>query len=107
MGLETIIAARPATFEAAASMLSRASADGQTVRLRGGGTKLGWGAAGPESRTELCTGRLAKALEHNTGDLTAALEAGMRLADAQAQFATAGQMLALDPPLGTASRSPA
>jgi glycolate oxidase FAD binding subunit len=99
--LQTILAARPATFEAAASMLARAAADGQTVRLRGGGTKLGWGAIGPESRIELCTGRLNKVREHNTGDLTAVLEGGVRLADAQEQFATAGQMLALDPPLGT------
>jgi glycolate oxidase FAD binding subunit len=106
--LQTILAARPATFEAAASMLARAAADGQTVRLRGGGTKLGWGAIGPESRIELCTGRLNKVREHNTGDLTAVLEAGTRLVDAQEQFATAGQMLALDPPLagaGAASRS--
>jgi glycolate oxidase FAD binding subunit len=98
--LQTILAARPATFEAAASMLSRASGDGQTVRLRGGGTKFGWGAPAPESRIELCTARLAKVLEHNTGDLTAVLQAGVRLADAQQQFAGAGQMLALDPPLG-------
>ena len=39
-------------------------------------------------------------VEHNAGDLTAVLEAGVRLADAQAVFAEAGQMLALDPPLG-------
>ncbi len=102
MGLQTILSARPATFDAAASMLSRASADGHTVRLRGGATKLGWGATGPESRIELCTGRLTKIVEHNTGDLTAVLEAGVRLADAQEQFATAGQMLALDPPLAAA-----
>jgi glycolate oxidase FAD binding subunit len=102
VGPDTILAARPATFDAAAAMLARASGDGQTVRLRGGGTKLGWGAPGPESRIELCTGRLAGVLEHNTGDLTAVLEAGVRLADAQERFATAGQMLALDPPLSTA-----
>ncbi|HWF72868.1 MAG TPA: FAD-binding oxidoreductase, partial [Solirubrobacteraceae bacterium] len=108
METPTILAARPATFEAAASMLLRASGDGQTVRLRGGATKFAWGATGPESRTELCTARLTKVLEHNTGDLTAVLEAGVRLADAQEQFATAGQMLALDPPLaapGSAERA--
>ena len=37
-------------------------------------------------------------IEHNAGDLTAVLEAGVPLARAQAQFAEAGQMLALDPP---------
>jgi glycolate oxidase FAD binding subunit len=97
--LQAILEARPATFQAAATMLARAAADGQTVRLRGGATKLDWGAPRSESPIELCTGRLASVVEHNTGDLTAVLQAGVRLADAQAQFATAGQMLALDPPL--------
>ena len=80
-------------------MLERASTDGQTVRLRGGGTKLDWGRIRPESPIELCTGRLTQVVEHNVGDLTAVLEAGVPLAVAQEQFATAGQMLALDPPL--------
>jgi glycolate oxidase FAD binding subunit len=48
--------------------------------------------------TELRTSGLARIVEHNAGDLTAVLEAGVPLADAQAAFAQAGQMLALDPP---------
>jgi glycolate oxidase FAD binding subunit len=104
-GCSAILDARPANFAAAASLLARASADGHTVRLRGGGTKLEWGAPRPESRIELCTGRLSHIVEHNTGDLTAVLEAGVRLADAQERFATSGQMLALDPPLATAGSS--
>ncbi|HWC84975.1 MAG TPA: FAD-binding oxidoreductase [Solirubrobacteraceae bacterium] len=102
MGLDTILEARPATFEAAASMLARAAADGHPVRVRGGGTKLGWGAPGSEARIDLCTGRLSSVVEHNVGDLTAVLEAGVRLADAQERFASASQMLALDPPLAGA-----
>ncbi|HEX8855117.1 MAG TPA: FAD-binding oxidoreductase, partial [Thermoleophilaceae bacterium] len=39
-------------------------------------------------------------VEHNEGDLTAILEAGVPLGRAQQTFAAAGQMLALDPPLG-------
>ncbi len=105
--LSSIIAARPATFEAAASVLARATADGHTVRLLGGGTKYSWGATGPESPIELCTGRLARIVEHNAGDLTAVLEAGVRLSDAQERFATAGQMLALDPPFASAGSSEA
>jgi glycolate oxidase FAD binding subunit len=77
------------------------------VRLRGGATKLDWGAPRPESPIQLSTGRLASVVEHNTGDLTAVLEAGVRLADAQEQFATAGQMLALDPPLAAPHSSDA
>src|ERR1700734_3929430 len=88
-------------------MLARASAEGKTVRLRGGGTKLDWGGPRPDANIELSTGRLAKVVEHNTGDLTAVLEAGVRLADAQERFASAGQMLALDPPLADARSSEA
>ena len=90
----------PASFTEAAETLRSATEAGLTVRARGGGTKLGWGAAVPDPDVELSTRRLDRVVEHNAGDLTAVLEAGVRLADAQAVFAAAGQMLALDPPLG-------
>jgi glycolate oxidase FAD binding subunit len=70
------------------------------VRVRGGGTKLAWGAAVPEPAIELRTRRLDRIIEHNAGDLTAVLQAGVPVARAQEAFAGAGQMLALDPPLG-------
>ena len=49
---------------------------------------------------DLETSGLDQIVEHNVGDFTAVLQAGVRLADAQAAFAAEGQMLALDPPLG-------
>jgi glycolate oxidase FAD binding subunit len=68
------------------------------VRPRGGGTKLGWS---PNSEAQdFDTRRLNRILEHNVGDFTAVLEAGVPLVEAQAAFGAAGQMLALDPPLG-------
>jgi glycolate oxidase FAD binding subunit len=75
---------------------------GQAVRPVGGGTKLEWGGMGsrPPDAVDLETGELDRIVEHNVGDFTAVLEAGVRLADAQAAFAAEGQMLALDPPLG-------
>ena len=45
-------------------------------------------------------GRAVRIVEHNVGDLTATVQAGVPLARAQAEFAAEGQMLALDPPLG-------
>jgi glycolate oxidase FAD binding subunit len=72
----------------------------RAVRPVGGGTKLGWGGTGPEDAVDLETSGLDEILEHNVGDFTAVLGAGVRLADAQARFAAEGQMLALDPPLG-------
>jgi glycolate oxidase FAD binding subunit len=72
-----------------------ADADG-TVRVRGAGTKLAWTAGEPGA--ELSTESLDDIVEHNVGDLTAVLEAGVPLARAQQQFAGADQMLAIDPP---------
>ncbi len=90
----------PETGEATAAALAGAAAEGLTVRIRGGGTKLGWGRIGEAPDVELSTASLNHIAEHNVGDLTAVVEAGVALARAQAKFAAAGQMLALDPPLG-------
>ncbi|HET8756349.1 MAG TPA: FAD-binding oxidoreductase [Solirubrobacteraceae bacterium] len=68
------------------------------VRPRGGGTKLGWSPK--TDAVDFDTRRLNRILEHNEGDFTAILEAGVSVVEAQAQFAAAGQMLAIDPPLG-------
>jgi glycolate oxidase FAD binding subunit len=81
-----------------AELLRAAAEDGRTVRLRGGGTKIHWAAPNGEPDVWLSTERLDRIVEHNAGDLTAVLETGVRLADAQEAFAEAGQMLALDPP---------
>jgi glycolate oxidase FAD binding subunit len=72
---------------------------GQAVRPVGGGTKLAWGGKAGDA-VDLETSGLDQIVEHNVGDFTAILQAGVRLADAQAKFAAEGQMLALDPPLG-------
>ena len=66
--------------------------------------RSGRSAAGPSrgspSRDEepLETGGLDRILEHNVGDFTAVLEAGVPFAEAQATFAEHGQRLAWDPP---------
>jgi glycolate oxidase FAD binding subunit len=87
---------RPGNAAEVAALL----AAGRTVRPVGGGTKLGWGAPGVAPEVELSTGALDELVEHNVGDLTAVVQAGVTLADAQARFAKAGQRLALDPPDG-------
>ncbi len=72
----------------------------RSARVRGAGTKLGWAPPGPEPEAWISTAGLDEIVEHNEGDLTAILEAGVPLVVAQERFRTAGQMLALDPPLG-------
>ena len=48
--------------------------------------------------TRLSTSKLNRVLEHEPGDLTTIVEAGLRLSELQAYLAGHGQMLALDPP---------
>ena len=98
--MATAIQPAPDTFEAVAATLAAAGAEGRSVRICGAGTKVGWGFPTPQADLELHTTNLNRILEHNAGDLTAVLEAGVPLAQAQLRFASAGQMLALDPALG-------
>lgn len=95
-------AARAQLMPASAEEAAAALRDAAAARIRGGGTKLGWGLP-VDAAAELGTGRLDALLAHNVGDQTAVLQAGVPLARAQAAFAAAGQMLALDPPDGGAT----
>jgi glycolate oxidase FAD binding subunit len=91
----------PSAVEEFASEMARASAAGRTVRIVGAATKLHWGRATGDCDLTLSTGGLDRIREHNAGDLTTVLEAGVPLARAQETFAASGQMLALDPWLGS------
>src|SRR3989442_728901 len=85
--------AAPASPEEAADALRDAAAGGGAVRFAGGGTKRTWGAPATGDAVEVSTLGLGRVLEHNAGDMTAVLEAGLPLARAQETFAGAGQML--------------
>jgi glycolate oxidase FAD binding subunit len=77
----------PETVEEAAALLTGASREGRRVSIeREGGDIV------------LSTRRLDRVLEHEAGDLTATVEAGIRLSQLDAALAEHGQMLALDPP---------
>jgi glycolate oxidase FAD binding subunit len=85
----------------AAAVLKELGEKRLSLRPRGAGTKFDWGtAAGAEARVQLRTAALNEILEHNVHDMTAVLQSGVPLAKAQRAFASEGQMLALDPPLG-------
>jgi glycolate oxidase FAD binding subunit len=75
------------SVHAAAEVLARASA---------GGTRVSIGREGGD--VVLATSRLDQVLEHEAGDLTAIVEAGVRVRDLNERLAAAGQRLALDPP---------
>jgi glycolate oxidase FAD binding subunit len=90
----------PSSPEEAGEVMRTADAQDLRVRMRGGGTKLSWGRPTEPAEIDLSTERLNEVVEHNEGDLTAVLQAGVPLARAQKAFAEANQMVALDPPLG-------
>ena len=77
-----------------------------TVRIRGARHQARLGPPAPRPDVELRTAGLSRIVEHNAGDLTAILEAGVPLAEAQKTFAAAGQMLALDPAARDRARQP-
>jgi glycolate oxidase FAD binding subunit len=67
------------------------------IRITGAGTKAHWGNA-TNGAASLSTLGLDKIVEHNVGDLTAVIQAGVPLSRVREEFAQDGQMLALDPP---------
>ena len=73
---------RPASLEEAAALFSAASAEGRAVRIG----------------EDLSTAALDRVLEHEAGDLTCTVEAGIRLSALRAALAERGQRLSLDPP---------
>ena len=73
---------RPETIEDAAALVSEASASGRRLRIG----------------EDLVTDGLGRVLEHEAGDLTCTVEAGIRLSALQTRLARAGQRLSLDPP---------
>ena len=89
---------RPASVAEVADVLRSAAADGRTVVPVGGRSKLSWAASPSSCDLLLDTTGLDRVVEHVAGDLIVVAEAGVRLADLQAQVGDAGQMLGLDPP---------
>lgn len=76
-----------AGVEEAAEVLAAAAGRGERVSIgRDGGDVV------------LSTAGLDRVLEHEAGDLTAIVEAGVRIRDLNERLAGHGQMLALDPP---------
>jgi glycolate oxidase FAD binding subunit len=100
MGTGTLRSETPQTAQDAAALLRACADDGVGVRIAGGATKP-WGHHGADCGVRLQTIGLDAIVEHNEGDFTAVIQAGVSLRELDDALAAAGQMLALDPPLGT------
>ncbi|MEE2638128.1 MAG: FAD-binding oxidoreductase [Acidobacteriota bacterium] len=97
-GVVPAVVVAPPTSEAVARALRWASDTDRSVLIRGGGTKLGWGALAREVDLLLSTEALAEVEAHRHGDLTATVQAGATLAATNAELARHRQWLPLDPP---------
>jgi glycolate dehydrogenase FAD-binding subunit len=89
---------RPQTADEAVSALRECVTADEPVRPVGTGSRADWGGPDPREITAIETAGLNRVLAHDVGDFTAVLQAGVPLAQAQAEFAHSGQWLAVDPP---------
>jgi glycolate oxidase FAD binding subunit len=85
--LPSVFEAEPLTVDQAAELLEGASREGRRVSIERAGGEL-----------VVSTRYLNRLLEHEAGDLTVTVEAGIRLSALNERLAEHGQMLALDPP---------
>ena len=87
----------PASKEEVAAVLVVADEAQMPVIPWGGGTKMGIGAPPQRVGLVLALKRLSRLLEHEPGDLTATVQAGMTLGALQRELGARGQWLSLDP----------
>jgi glycolate oxidase FAD binding subunit len=91
------VSAAVRSFSEIAEQVAAFGQAGTAIRPQGSGSRAGWGGSDEASTVVVSTAGLNRIIEHNPGDFTAVLEAGVPLAAAQEAFATAGQWLAIDP----------
>ncbi|MGH3010734.1 MAG: FAD-binding oxidoreductase [Gaiellaceae bacterium] len=85
--MPSVFEAEPLTIAQAGEILGQASREGQRVSIERAGGEL-----------VVSSRYLNRLLEHEAGDLTVTVEAGIRLSALNERLAGHGQMLALDPP---------
>jgi len=88
--------AEPATADELAQALAHASRERLSTVLRGNGTKLGWGRVPVSVDLVVSTARLDGLVAHRHGDLTATVQAGMRLEALNDELARHGQCLPVE-----------
>jgi glycolate oxidase FAD binding subunit len=88
----------PGTLDEVAAVVRHAAAAGAGVMPWGGGSGVAVGE--PSARAGIVLGlrRLARLVEHEPGDLTVTVEAGITLSALQDALRARGQWLSLDPP---------
>jgi glycolate oxidase FAD binding subunit len=86
----------PASAEDVAAVLAAASKERNSVVIRGGGTKMGWGRKPSSVDLVLSTKALNAVVAHEHADLTATVQAGARLDEVNGILARHGQWLPIE-----------
>ncbi|MHB1004513.1 MAG: FAD-binding oxidoreductase [Chloroflexota bacterium] len=98
-GVSPRLVCRPDTAEALAAVLGVCDGAGAAVIPWGGGSQQRLGAPPTRADVVLLTAGLNRLVEFEPANLTATVEAGMRLSDLQAKLGEHGQWLPFDPPV--------
>ena len=93
------VVARPTSPQGISESMSVASEHGLSVSPLGGRTRTGLGNAPESLDLAIDMTGVDQVLAHNAADLTATVEAGIRVSRLQEVLAEHGQFLAIDPPL--------
>jgi glycolate oxidase FAD binding subunit len=88
----------PGNVEDVSAVLAACSKAGAAVVPWGGGVHMGIGGVPSRVDMILGLGRLNRVLDHEPGDMTSTVQAGMALSDYQTHLSRHGQFLGLDPP---------
>ncbi len=97
-GIVPSVAVFPGSVEEVSTVLKSCSQAGAAVVPWGGGSSMGLGRVPAKVDVVLGLRRLNRVIDHEPGDMTSSVEAGIALADYQAFLRQHGQFLALDPP---------
>jgi len=95
--------AEPDTPQAFADALKHASAERLPTVISGSGTKLSWGRPSATVDLVVKSSRLNRLMAHRHGDLTATVQAGMKLGDLNAALRGERQWLPIDSAFGDAT----
>lgn len=93
------VVARPSSPQGISEAMGTAAAHGMSVSPLGGATRTSLGNVPDSFDLAVDMTGAAQVLVHNASDLTATVEAGMRVSQFQQILAEHGQFLAIDPPL--------
>jgi len=88
----------PGSVEEVSAVVAMCSKVGAAVIPWGGGVHMGLGGIPRKADVILALGRLNHVLDHEPGDMTSTVQAGMVFDDYQAHLGRRGQFLSLDPP---------